>query len=152
MLKGLRLCYHAQSPPPDWQLIKPNGRETPAASLMKYTAHQFEKRLQQTAPEVFEQFKVEDKSRRYNFWQSQSDWFLLNYIPTIEQKLNYIHCNPLQPKWRLCELATDYPFSSANFYVSGNNKFDFLHNYNEFVESELWLSSQSLTEQRSKKA
>lgn len=121
-----------------WQLLKNNGKESPAASLMKFTAHQFEKSLKTTQPDMLHMFKVEQTNRRYNFWQTNPDWFLLKYISTIEQKLNYIHCNPLQEKWKLCELPSAYPFSSAEFYASGKNRFDFLHHYSEFVESSLW--------------
>ena len=120
------------------QLLKANGKETPAASLMKFTAHKFEQHLQAVAPVALQKFKVEQTSRRYNFWQPNLDWFWLNYIPTIKQKLNYIHCNPLQERWKLCERTTDYPYSSVQFYVSGKSSFDFLHHYSEFVESVLW--------------
>lgn len=121
-----------------WELRKPNGKESPAASLMKYTAHKFEQRLRQFAPHVLKKFGVEDNSRRYNFWQSNPDWFWLNYIPTIEQKLHYIHYNPLQERWRLCERPVDYPYSSAQFYAIGKTTVAFLHHYNEFVESDRW--------------
>ncbi len=113
-----------------WQLIK-----------TMETAHQFEQQLRLKAPVVLEEFKVQQSSRQYNFWQTHPDWFLLKYIPTLEQKLNYIHCNPLQAKWQLCELPCDYPFSSAAFYVSGKSQFGFLHHYSEFVENNLWPCS-----------
>lgn len=122
-----------------WQLLKNNGKESPAASLMKFTAHQFEQELRRKAPAVLQEFKVEDNSRRYHFWKTNPDWFLLNQISTIMQKLHYIHENPLQEQWRLCERAVDYPYSSARFYVSGDSRYDFLHRYSEFVESDLWL-------------
>jgi REP element-mobilizing transposase RayT len=35
----------------------------------------------------------------------------------LHQKLDYIHHNPVAGKWRLCEEFTDYPHSSAAFYV-----------------------------------
>lgn len=37
----------------------------------------------------------------------------------INQKLNYIHNNPLSKKWSLAEKAVDYIHSSAGFYDSG---------------------------------
>lgn len=121
-----------------WQLCKNNGKESPAASLMKFTAHQFEQQLRQKAPDVLQAFKIDDHSRRYHFWQTNPDWFLLNQIPTVMQKLHYIHENPLQAHWQLCKKAIDYPYSSARFYVSGDVRFDFLHRYSEFVESSWW--------------
>jgi REP element-mobilizing transposase RayT len=34
----------------------------------------------------------------------------------LHQKLDYIHRNPLNGKWNLCNEFTDYPHSSAAFY------------------------------------
>ena len=59
----------------------------------------------------------QSKRRRYAVWEAEyqaknvfSVWFL-------EQKLNYIHNNPLQPHWRLAERPELYPWSSARFYL-----------------------------------
>jgi len=35
------------------------------------------------------------------------------------QKLDYIHHNPVAGKWTLCEDYTDYPHSSASYYING---------------------------------
>jgi putative transposase len=37
----------------------------------------------------------------------------------LREKMEYIHNNPLQPHWRLAELAEDYVWSSARFYLAG---------------------------------
>ena len=42
-----------------WQLLKPNGKESPVESLMKFTAHQFEKYLRQKDPSLLYEFAVE---------------------------------------------------------------------------------------------
>jgi REP element-mobilizing transposase RayT len=44
-----------------------------------------------------------------------SKWFL-------DQKLDYIHLNPVRGKWKLVEDYTDYEHSSASFYVLGQIK------------------------------
>ncbi|WP_448701411.1 transposase [Mucilaginibacter sp. AW1-3] len=36
-----------------------------------------------------------------------------------EQKLDYIHNNPVSGKWSLCAEYTNYPHSSASFYIDG---------------------------------
>ncbi len=38
----------------------------------------------------------------------------------IQQKLNYIHNNPLHPMWNFVTRTADYPHSSARFYESEN--------------------------------
>ena len=37
----------------------------------------------------------------------------------IQQKLDYIHANPVKGKWMLAESYLDYPHSSAGFYERG---------------------------------
>lgn len=37
----------------------------------------------------------------------------------LEQKLNYIHYNPISGKWKLVDDYTDYEYSSASFYELG---------------------------------
>lgn len=38
----------------------------------------------------------------------------------LEQKLDYIHANPVSGKWSLAENAIDYPHSSMGFYLQGD--------------------------------
>src|SRR5687767_14734530 len=47
-----------------WELLKPNGKESPVASLMKFTAHQFEKYLLTKDPALLNEFAVEWNSRK----------------------------------------------------------------------------------------
>lgn len=115
-----------------WQILKPNGKETPVASLMKFTAHSFEKHIRQTNPADMRNYMVDWHSRKYNFWQPEPDWFLLFTEKTTQQKLNYIHNNPLQKKWSLVTDPLDYRFSSAKFYETGGNDFDFLYHYCDY--------------------
>ena len=46
----------------------------------------------------------------------------------IEQKLEYIHHNPVKGKWDLVKDFTSYPHSSAAFYELGlQEKFEITH-------------------------
>ena len=47
----------------------------------------------------------------------------------MEQKLSYIHTNPVQPHWNLCSDFVDYYYSSASFYETANSDFTFLKHY-----------------------
>ncbi len=38
----------------------------------------------------------------------------------IQQKLTYMHNNPIHPRWHFVERASDYKHSSARFYEEGN--------------------------------
>jgi hypothetical protein len=88
--------------------LQNNGKEGPVASFMKFTAHQFQEILKTKSPEILKQYAVDWHSRKFNFWQPKPDWFLLNQLPAIEQKLNYIHLNPMRGKWSLVSDPTEY--------------------------------------------
>jgi hypothetical protein len=49
----------------------------------------------------------------------------------LEQKLEYIHNNPVAEKWAMCKLPEDYRWSSARFYLKGVDEFGFLTHYKE---------------------
>ena len=51
----------------------------------------------------------------------------------IEQKIDYIHNNPLSKKWNLVLKQEDYYYLSANLYLNEDKKWDFLTHYVEDV-------------------
>ncbi len=120
-----------------WQLIKNNGKERPVASFKKYTSHYFQAYLKKTDPQELDQYFVDWKTRRYNFWQPEPHWFLLLKEATTIQKLNYIHMNPLQENWNLVKDPVKYEFSSARFYETGVKNFNFLCDYRDFNDKAL---------------
>jgi hypothetical protein len=49
-------------------------------------------------------------------------------VKMIEQKLDYIHHNPVSGKWNLADDFTKYPHSSAAYYECGEtSKFPLMH-------------------------
>jgi hypothetical protein len=42
----------------------------------------------------------------------------------IQQKLDYIHKNPVSKKWQLVKDYRDWPHSSAGFYEGGSYRYD----------------------------
>jgi putative transposase len=51
----------------------------------------------------------------------------------LEQKLNYIHNNPLNARWNLAKRPEDYYWSSARFYEMGRDDFGFLTHYEDRI-------------------
>jgi len=49
----------------------------------------------------------------------------------MQQKLNYIHLNPLAPHWQLANDPTDYCWSSAKYYERNEKTFNFLRDIRE---------------------
>ena len=101
-----------------WEAKAKNGKEMPHASFMKYTGHEFLKELVKADDPLLSRFKVDDLSREYQFWQKKALPILMFDRKILEQKLDYTHYNPMQPKWNLVTDPNDYYFSSCSFYVS----------------------------------
>lgn len=59
-------------------------------------------------------------NQKYQFWQQHNKPIVLNNVEILEQKLNYIHENPVKAGFVDCEV--DYPYCSARDY-SGEKGF-----------------------------
>ncbi len=114
-----------------WEMLAKNGKELPHASFMKYTGHQFLNDLQAHHPQVLPYFLSDANNRQYQFWQRNSLPIPLYSKKICEQKLDYIHANPVQQKWNLVSDFTEYFYSSASFYECGKTDFSFLTDYRE---------------------
>lgn len=114
-----------------WEPMMLNGKEKPHASFNKKTAHEIVKDLKAHHPKVLPYFKVADNERSYRIWQRDSLAVLMDSKEKVEQKLDYIHTNPLQERWNLAPTPEDYRWSSASFYELGDFEFDFITDYRE---------------------
>jgi putative transposase len=114
-----------------WEMLQSNGKERPSHSLMKFTAHCFEKDLREFHPQVMPYFEVDKEDRKYQFWHTDSLAVKLLDRKMAEQKLDYIHLNPLQAHWNLTKYPEEYEWSSAEFYEKGIDQFGFLTHYLE---------------------
>ncbi len=109
-----------------WKLNKMNGKEMPHASFLKFTSHEFKKKLLKENPKLLDKFKINKSNKNYEFWQLDP-WAITLYTPNfIHQKMNYIHYNPVAKHWALAKDFVSYKYSSASFYEKGNNEFDFI--------------------------
>ena len=50
-----------------------------------------------------EKYKVKASDRAYQSWERNSLGIDLWSRPVFIQKLNYMHNNPIQPHWKLCQ-------------------------------------------------
>ena len=114
-----------------WRTLALNGKESPQASLLKYTAHQFKQRLWQDDPVTLEKYKVVAANKQYQFWQRDSLAVSLYTRAVAMQKLDYIHYNPLAAHWQLVKDPADYYYSSAAFYEKGVVDFPFIRDLRE---------------------
>jgi putative transposase len=67
---------------------------------------------------IFEVSAIKYKTgSRYQVWQERFDGLEITTQEMFDTKLNYIHNNPLQEKWRICNKPEDFQFSSAGYYI-----------------------------------
>lgn len=112
-----------------WQIQDGFKREQVQMRFLKYTAQQMKFRLQDRKDTRLEDYKVNAKDREYQFWERNSLGVDLWSEPVFLQKLEYIHNNPVQPKWRLADYPENYKYSSARFYYDGTDEFGFLSHF-----------------------
>lgn len=112
-----------------WEALEKNGREMPHASFNKWTSSQFLKDLRLNHPKLLPLFFEDTKERNHRFWQKDPLAILMDCRVKFEQKLEYIHLNPLQEHWSLSEYPEEYRWSSAEFYNSGKDDFNLLTHY-----------------------
>ena len=93
---------------------------------MKFTAHEFKKKLRESSIESLSSYEVDALNKKYEFWQRDSLAVPLYTKEVALQKLDYIHENPLAEHWNLVNDPCDYKYSSAKYYESGQKDFDFL--------------------------
>lgn len=109
-----------------WEMLDVNGKELPSASFNKFASHSIIKDISQNQQRALKVFEVD---RNFRLWQRDPLAILLDSREKLEQKLNYMHLNPLQSHWNLAKDPTQYSWSSARFYENGRDEFGFLTHY-----------------------
>ena len=112
-----------------WRIGQNSKRENVQRDFLKFTSQQIIKDLEKNHPQVLEKFKVDAKDRAYQVWARNALSVDLYSRKVLEQKLDYIHNNPVQEKWQLSINAEDYKYSSIRFYEKESTEWDFLKRY-----------------------
>lgn len=108
-----------------WQIINNNLADV-QRDFLKYTAQQIKFNLLETNNPLLDDLVVNARDRRVQVWERNGLSFMLKEYATAIQKLNYIHNNLIQPKWKLASCPEEYYFSSAVFYLKNESSFNFL--------------------------
>ncbi len=96
-------------------------------SFMTFTAKAIKKKLLEHKPNVLETLKVNKYDRTYQIWKREPLSIELFTEKTFMQKIQYIHQNPV--KSGLVIFAEAYKYSSAKFYLTGTDEFNFITHY-----------------------
>lgn len=111
-----------------WQMKAGNMADAVQRDFLKFTAQQMKKDLQKNHPQVLSHFEVNASDRKYQFWERNPLSIELRSQEVYEQKLDYIHQNPV--KAGVCLLPEEYQYSSARFYELNIDDFGFITHYN----------------------
>lgn len=97
------------------------------SSFMKYTAQQLKRLLEKRNSKLLSSLLVNKEDRKYQVWKRRPLSVELSTPAVFDQKLNYIHYNPV--KAGLCFNPEGYYYSSAAFYHDGTDNFGMLTHY-----------------------
>lgn len=102
---------------------------TVLANGKRFIAYEIVKRLQERGRhDMLQQLRgavrASDTARgqKHRVFETSTDLIELFHARMIEQKLKYIHANPVSKKWRLADDAVEYTHSSFAFYSDGRNR------------------------------
>ena len=112
-----------------WQPLHPITKAKLQHHFMTFTAQKIKEDLKLTNPAFLKTFKVNAKDRVYQIWKRNPLSVDLFTPKVLQQKIDYIHANPV--KAGLCLSPEAYHYSSAKFYKTGMNDFGMLANYFE---------------------
>ena len=109
-----------------WKISDGFTRIEVQAAFFSFTCHEFKKYLKANDKSILEQHFVNDTDRAYQFWERDSlakECFTEKFLM---QKLEYVHKNPCASHWDLAVIPENYKWSSASFYLLGDNRFEWL--------------------------
>jgi putative transposase len=107
-----------------WQMMDGHKREEVQRDFLGFTSQQILKNLRNEQSPLLTELQVNAKDRKHQVWQRNSLGVPLWSNGVFDQKLEYIHNNPV--KAGLCNHPEEYKYSSARFYFTGKNNWDFL--------------------------
>ena len=109
-----------------WQIQGGHELENVQRDFLKFTAQSIKYDLKENNRELLTEFDVDAKDRRYQFWERNPLSVDIYSREVFLEKLNYIHRNPVQEKWKLCRHPEDYRYSTARFYHRGIDDWGFV--------------------------
>ena len=108
---------------PDW--LNKNVQQ----HFSKFTAQQLKFSLINDEQSL-DKYKSTQNDREYQFWERRTYKATMYSRTVLEQKLDYIHNNPV--KAELCQLPEEYSYSSASYYMD-NSENELITHYMEHM-------------------
>lgn len=102
-----------------------------------FTAHEILKKLrEQNQKDLLDTFQYNKRDQRHehSIWQDIQAKNIYS-IGVLQQKMEYIHQNPIAKDWKLVVDRADYPYSSAGYYDYGRKPIIEITDMNEWLTS-----------------
>lgn len=112
-----------------WKIKESLEKSDFQRDTLKYTSQTILRDLKLNHTEIHNKLYVGAKDRKYQLWERNPLSVPLLTQRVVEQKINYIHFNPVHPRWKLVDEPHHYKYSSAKFYYEDKDEFGFLENY-----------------------
>lgn len=112
-----------------WHICDPHRLQDVQRDFLKFTSQHILFDLKENKPQLLQNYISTAKDRKYQVWERKGLSVLIYNQKVLEQKLKYIHLNPVKENWNLAIHPEDYNYSSANFYLTGNDDLDILTHY-----------------------
>ena len=109
-----------------WSVSEKYNPEDIQRDFHKWTAKQLIASLKTNQPQELSRFHVDAPDRAFQIWERNPLPVELYTEEVIWQKLEYIHNNPCQEKWRLAPLPELYLYSSARYYLLNKDERGFI--------------------------
>jgi|WetSurMetagenome_2_1015567.scaffolds.fasta_scaffold133907_2 putative transposase len=114
-----------------WRINKNFKYKNIQRDFLKYTSQEILRDLKIHHPLKLKRFYVGAKDREYQIWERNALSINIFSEKVAFEKINYIHKNPIQEGWSLCEIPEKYKYSSARFYTEGIDEWGILTHYKE---------------------
>ncbi len=112
-----------------WQMQPLIHPQDVQRDFLKYTAQKIKHDLKKNHPAVLSRFLSDANDRYYQFWKRRALSIELRTDKVYQQKLDYIHWNPVRAG--ICKLPEEYKYSSALFYHNGIDNWGFLTHHRD---------------------
>ena len=110
-----------------WQITGAHKRDDVQRDFLKFTGQQILKNFRNAGSAMLSKLIVNAKDRKRQVWERNSLGVPLWSREVFDQKLEYIHYNPV--KAGLGQYPADYKYSSARFYTTKQKDWRFLTHY-----------------------
>ncbi|GIL21739.1 MAG: transposase [Bacteroidota bacterium] len=110
-----------------WQVMGDHQHADVQRDFLKFTGQQILKILRNENSPMQQELLINAKDRKHQVWERNSLGVPLWSPKVFNQKLEYIHNNPVRAGF--CQYPEDYKYSSARIYMKNENDWVFLTHY-----------------------